>query len=83
MMNIFLRDGCGRIRASAICRDSRSALAFCRAAGYRSVMLYTVNALVAASQLYRSTGFKLRSRGKRRRKWGAQVIEEVFDLALK
>ena len=58
------------------------ALAFCRAAGYRSVYLWTVSPLTAAARLYVAAGF-----GKTETKppadlWGVSVAEERYDLAL-
>ncbi len=55
------------------------AIEFARAAGYRSVFLWTVEALEAAARLYRAAGF---ARVERRplRLWGVDVVEERYEL---
>jgi len=58
------------------------ALAFCRAAGYRSVYLWTVNGLDAAARLYRSTGFQKTETKPPAHLWGAELSEERYDLTL-
>ena len=57
------------------------AVAFARAQGYRSIILWTVSALVAAARLYERAGFQKveKAPGKR---WGAQVIEERYEMNL-
>jgi ribosomal protein S18 acetylase RimI-like enzyme len=55
------------------------ALDFCRARHYRSVYLWTVSDLTAASSLYRSAGFE-RTEAVTRRIWGSAVTEERYDL---
>ncbi len=57
------------------------AVAFCRSAGYQSVALWTVSALKVATHLYRSAGFE-RVEEKHSRRWGVDVIEEKYVLAL-
>jgi GNAT superfamily N-acetyltransferase len=57
------------------------AIAFARAAAYRSVMLWTVSSLAAAASLYRSAGFRLVEEIPGRR-WGVDVVEQRYDLAL-
>jgi GNAT superfamily N-acetyltransferase len=57
------------------------AVAFCRACGYRSVILWTVSALAAAARLYRSAGFK-KCEEKSGKKWGVEVVEERYELTL-
>jgi GNAT superfamily N-acetyltransferase len=60
----------------------RDAVAFCRDAGYASVVLWTVNALTAASRLYVAAGFR-RSEEKPGRRWGVDVVEEKYEMALR
>jgi ribosomal protein S18 acetylase RimI-like enzyme len=57
------------------------ALAFARAAGYRSVLLWTVRSLAAAAHLYRSAGFLIAEERPTRR-WGVDVVEQRYELAL-
>jgi N-acetylglutamate synthase-like GNAT family acetyltransferase len=57
------------------------ALDFCRACGYRSVVLWTVDALAAAAHLYRSAGFQ-KVEEKPGSKWGVRVTEEKYELEL-
>jgi ribosomal protein S18 acetylase RimI-like enzyme len=57
------------------------AVAFCRACGYKSVILRTVSVLTAAANLYRSMGFQLVER-KPVKQWGVDVIEERYELNL-
>jgi len=58
------------------------ALAFCRAAGFSSVFLWTVKGLEAAAHLYRSAGFRVTHEDTRVR-WGATVTEQRYDLSLR
>jgi GNAT superfamily N-acetyltransferase len=58
------------------------AVAFCRAAGYDSIFLWTVRGLDAAAALYREYGFTL-TEEKPGQHWGALVIEQRFDLWIK
>ncbi len=55
------------------------AVTFGKRCGYESIFLWTVSALTAAAQLYRSIGFeKIEERpGKQ---WGVQVVEERYVL---
>lgn len=57
------------------------ALAFCRAAGYSSVYLWTVSALTEAAHLYSAIGFQ-KTEALPPSFWGVEVIEERYDLAL-
>jgi GNAT superfamily N-acetyltransferase len=57
------------------------ALSFARAAGYRSVLLWTVSTLSAAAHLYRAAGFRLAEERPGRR-WGVDVVEQRYELAL-
>jgi GNAT superfamily N-acetyltransferase len=53
------------------------AIAFSAERGYRSIVLWTVSALVAAARLYHSRGFALAER-RPGRLWGADVVEEKY-----
>jgi N-acetylglutamate synthase-like GNAT family acetyltransferase len=57
------------------------AVAFCQGCGYRSIILWTVSALVAAARLYCSVGFK-KVEEKPGEKWGVHVTEEMYELTL-
>ncbi|HEY9593990.1 MAG TPA: GNAT family N-acetyltransferase, partial [Spirochaetia bacterium] len=57
------------------------ALAFCRASGYASVLLWTEGSLETATTLYRRFGFK-RTETKTGGIWGATRTEERYDLSL-
>ncbi len=57
------------------------AIAFSRACGYKSVILWTVSVLTVAAHLYRSVGFRLVER-KPAKQWGVDVIEERYELNL-
>ncbi len=59
----------------------REALEFCKESGYRSVILWTVSALAAASHIYLAAGFR-KVEDKRGRRWGVDVVEEKYELAL-
>ena len=58
------------------------ALGFCRAAGYRSVFLWTVGGLDAAAHLYVAHGFRKTETRPTARLWGADLSEERYDLTL-
>ena len=58
------------------------ALAFCRAAGYRAVFLWTVDSLVAAARLYTAAGFRKTEDKPRQPMWGALLAEQRYDLDL-
>jgi GNAT superfamily N-acetyltransferase len=58
------------------------ALAFCRAAGYRTVYLWTFNGLDAAIHLYRSHGFRKTETKPPADLWGVELSEERYDLVL-
>jgi len=62
-------------------RLMRTALDFCRNAGYRSVYLTTFAGLDAARKLYERHGFVLTEEHPQRT-WGEQVIEQRFELRL-
>lgn len=57
------------------------ALDFCREAGYRRVILWTVRGLEAAAHLYRAAGFTLAYESTHER-WGRVVTEEKYELDL-
>ena len=57
-------------------------LAFCRAAGYRSVYLWTVSGLDAAARLYREAGFRKTETKAPAMLWGVSLAEERYDLDL-
>ncbi len=59
----------------------REAVAFARGCGYRQVTLWTVSALTAAAHLYRSAGFR-KVEQRPGRLWGADVVEEKYELPL-
>ena len=58
------------------------ALAFCRAAGYGSVYLWTVSLLTAAARRYRAAGFQ-KTEEQTHLLWGTTVTEERYELALR
>ena len=58
------------------------ALDFCRAAGYRSVYLWTVNGLEAAARLYLDAGFQKTETKPEALLWGVPLSEERYDLTL-
>jgi len=57
------------------------AVAFARARGYSSVVLWTVSALTAAAHLYHAAGFR-KVEQKRGRQWGVDLVEEKYELTL-
>ncbi len=57
------------------------AIAFSRACGYGSILLWTVGALAAAARLYRAKGFA-RTEEKPLRQWGVDVVEEKYERKL-
>jgi N-acetylglutamate synthase-like GNAT family acetyltransferase len=59
----------------------KEALDFCRASGYETVFLYTVNDLDAAASLYKAAGFKLTEESPAER-WGGKMMEQRYDLRL-
>ncbi len=60
----------------------RTVLAFCRAKGYRHVLLWTVDLLAAARHLYRVYGFTL-TETQVNHEWRPEpVLEERWDLVL-
>ena len=58
------------------------ALAFSRAAGYRSIFLWTVDPLITAARLYASVGFRRTETRPRTQLWGSILAEERYDLML-
>ena len=59
----------------------QQSVAFCRAAGFRSVYLWTVSLLETAAYIYREAGFVLTEEGASAL-WGPIVTEQRYDLAL-
>ncbi len=57
------------------------AVAFSRASGYRSIILWTVDTLEAAAHLYRAAGFR-KVEDKPGRQWGVEVVEQRYELTL-
>jgi GNAT superfamily N-acetyltransferase len=57
------------------------AVRFSQAAGYDSIILWTVSALTAAAHLYRSAGFQ-KVEDKPGKMWGVEVVEEKYELRL-
>jgi GNAT superfamily N-acetyltransferase len=57
------------------------AVSFCRSAGYRRITLWTVDVLETAAHLYRSVGFE-RVEANPARLWGADLVEEKYELML-
>ena len=57
-------------------------LAFCRAAGYCSVYLWTVDVCADAARLYLAAGFRKTEALPPAALWGATLSEERYDLAL-
>ena len=58
------------------------ALAFSRAAGHRSIFLWTVDPLATAARLYASVGFRRTETRPRAPLWGSNLAEERYDLTL-
>lgn len=56
-------------------------VAFCRACGYESIILWTVGALATAASLYRAAGFQ-KVETAAARHWGVDVEEEKYELRL-
>ena len=59
-----------------------NALAISRAAGYRSIYLWTVDPLTTAARLYASAGFHRTETRPRTALWGSTLAEERYDLTL-
>jgi N-acetylglutamate synthase-like GNAT family acetyltransferase len=60
----------------------RDALAFCRAAGFRSVYLWTVTGLDAAARIYLAAGFRKTETKPPALLWGVRLAEERYDLKI-
>ena len=58
------------------------AVAFCRAAGYRSVYLWTVSPLTDAARLYTAAGFQKTEEKPVQALWGTMLAEQRYDLSL-
>jgi GNAT superfamily N-acetyltransferase len=58
------------------------AVAFSKESGYTAIILWTVSALAAAAHLYRAAGFQ-KIEEKPGRLWGADVVEEKYELILR
>ena len=56
-------------------------IAFARARGYASVILWTVSELEAAGHVYRSAGF-VKTETRPGHHWSRDVVEEKYELAL-
>jgi ribosomal protein S18 acetylase RimI-like enzyme len=70
------------IRGSGIGRRLLTeAVAFSREAGYRRIVLWTVSTLSAALRLYGDAGFT-RIEARPGVLWGAEVVEEQYELRL-
>jgi N-acetylglutamate synthase-like GNAT family acetyltransferase len=57
------------------------AITFSKESGYRNIILWTLSALTVAAHLYESAGFR-KVEEKPRRMWGADVVEEKYELVL-
>jgi GNAT superfamily N-acetyltransferase len=57
------------------------AIAFCRHAGYRRIILDTVSDLTAAAALYSAAGFRVISE-ETAAGWGAEVLAQRYELEL-
>jgi GNAT superfamily N-acetyltransferase len=85
-------DGAAQLRWFLVDQETRGsglgrrlveeALAFCRAAGCRSVYLWTVTGLDAAAHLYVSAGFRKTETKPPELLWGVNLAEERYDLDL-
>lgn len=60
----------------------REALDFSRAAGFRSVYLWTVSPLADAARLYTGAGFHLTEETPEAAPWGVRLREQRYDLEL-
>lgn len=82
-------DGAAQLRWFLVHPDARGsglgrrllheALTFCRAAGYRSVYLWTVTGLEAAARLYVAAGFRKTETKPPATLWGVDLAEERYD----
>jgi ribosomal protein S18 acetylase RimI-like enzyme len=59
----------------------QEAILFARGCGYREIILWTEKSLEAAAHLYRAAGF-CKVAEKAGRMWGADVVEEKYELIL-
>lgn len=60
----------------------QKALAFAKAQGFCSVVLWTVSSLTKAGELYSRNGFRLTKR-EQHTLWGSEVVEERYELLLR
>lgn len=60
----------------------RTAIEFCRGRSYAGIYLWTFSGLDAARHLYEKAGFRLTVERAGTR-WGAEVLEQRFDLKLR
>ena len=56
------------------------AVQFCREHGFKSIFLWTVSDLEAATRLYQSAGFR-KTEEKTHRIWGHTITEERYDMS--
>ncbi len=59
------------------------AVTFSWKAGYRSVILWTVSALVDAGRLYQSARFRKVEEKPAHDDWGVRVTEEKYELEIR
>lgn len=59
-----------------------SAVDFCRTAGHDRVFLWTFRGLDSARKLYEKAGFRITDEAEIDQ-WGAHIVEQRFELALK
>jgi GNAT superfamily N-acetyltransferase len=86
------QEGTARLRVLLVHPDGRglglggrlvdTALAFAREAGYRRMRLWTTHPLVAARHLYLTRGFTLTEEERCRRRFGADLIGQTYELDL-
>lgn len=57
------------------------AIAFCRSAGHKRIVLYTFEGLRSARTLYGRAGFRL-AEEYRAHQWGNDILEQKFELVL-
>ncbi|MBI5252340.1 MAG: GNAT family N-acetyltransferase [Desulfomonile tiedjei] len=59
----------------------RSAVEFCRNAGYHKVFLWTFRGLDAARKLYEQAGFTVTEESEVDQ-WGSRIVEQKFEMTL-